>query len=167
MSKVTRILKMALISGTYLCFSSLAYAHTMWLNATDYSPESYPGYGARSIAYFGWGHHYPADGFLTDEFLGEFSLIDPDGRKGDLSPNPGGFRATEVKFKEKGGWIIASTIKPGFYTMYMEKGKMHHKIGPKTGLKGVILSFYYEQYAKALINVGEAKDDFFCQTGRT
>ena len=39
--------------------------------------------------------------------------------------------------------------------MYIEKGKVHHKIGPKTEVKGkVILSLYYEQYAKCLVNVG-------------
>jgi len=39
--------------------------------------------------------------------------------------------------------------------MYEEKDKIRHKIGSKTGLKDVVLSLYYEEYAKALINVGE------------
>jgi len=40
--------------------------------------------------------------------------------------------------------------------MYVEKGEIHHKIGPKTQIKGkVISSLYYEKYAKALVNAGK------------
>ena len=67
--------------------------------------------------------------------------------------------ATRVNFEKPGAYIVAAVLKPGFYTIYVEKGKVHHKIGPKTGLKGVILSLYYEQYAKALVMVG-AEDTF-------
>jgi len=45
--------------------------------------------------------------------------------------------------------------------MYIEEDKIHHKLGPKTGLKEVILSVYSEQYAKSLISVGEKEDDSF------
>lgn len=127
----------------------------MWLNVTDYHPEFYPEYGARTKVYFGWGHHYPVDDFLRQEQLKDFYFICPRcGKHHKLSPNPGGFLATEVNFKEPGAYIVTAVLKPGFYTMYIEKGEMHHKMGPKTGLKGVILSLYYEQYTKALINVG-------------
>ena len=151
-----RILSLGLMGAICLCFPLLAFAHTMWLNASDYSPEIYPGYGARTKVYFGWGHGYPVDDFLPPKALKEFSLICPCGKKKvKLEPNPGGFLATEVKLKGPGVWTVTAALKPGFYTMYVEKGKVHHKAGPKTGLKGVILSLYYEQYAKALICAGE------------
>ena len=44
--------------------------------------------------------------------------------------------------------------------MYVKNGKIHHKSGPKTGLDGVILSLYFEQYAKALINAGGTNSSF-------
>jgi len=144
-----------------LLFSASAFAHTLWLNATDYSPKVYPKFGARSKVYFGWGHHYPVDDFLAVEDLQEFSLIYPNGERKAIMPGKGGFLATQMNFKQPGLYIVAASKKPGFYTMYVKKGRVHHEIGPKTGLEGVILSLYYEQYAKSLINVGEAEDDSF------
>lgn len=67
----------------------------------------------------------------------------------------------EPNTKDEGKYIVTSILKPGFYTMYVEKGEVHHKLGPKTGLKGIILSLYYEQYTKALINVGEGSEGSF------
>jgi len=145
--------KQALIPIFILLFvlSGRIASHTLWLNLSDYSPER-----RRSIVYFGWGHRYPVDDFLDQEkFLKRFFLIKPSGEVENLTPNPGGFLATQVKFLENGTYIISAELKPGFYTMYMEKGKIHHKLGPKTGVKGVILSQYYEQYAKAIVNVSE------------
>ncbi len=141
---------------------SVSASHTMWINATDYYPDFYPEYGAKTKVYIGWGHHYPADDFLTEGQLEEFYFICPRcGEHHKLSPNPGGFLATEVNFEEPGAYIVVTVLKPGFYTMYIEKGEMHHKMGPKKGVKGrVILSLYYEQYAKALINVGKELDNF-------
>lgn len=159
MRKIHYIL--SLLAVFCLGLSTVASPHTMWLNATNYSPEIYLKYGAATKVYFGYGHRYPVDDFLPIEHLQEFFLIDPDGKKETLSPNPGGFLATMVNFKEEGEYIVAATLKPGFYTMYVEKGEIHHKLGPKTGLEGIILSLYYEQYTKALINVGENSDGSF------
>ena len=158
------ITSLGLIVGICL-LSTLACAHTMWMNATEYSPEKYSkgAHGGGTIVYFGWGHHYPVDGFLTDEFLGEFYSVNPKGKKENLTANPGGFRATELILKEEGGWIACAALKPNYYTMHIDKGKMRHTLGPKTGLRGVILSLYYEQYAKILINVGEAKSNSFLE----
>ena len=144
-----------------LCFFTVSSAHTLWLNASDYSPALYPKFGARTKIYFGWGHRYPVDDFLTQEILDDFSLIRPNGDKEKLNPNTGGFLATNVAFKEQGSYIVCTALKPSFYTMYEENSKIHHKAGPKTGLKGIILSLYYEEYAKALINVGKEADDSF------
>ncbi|MCD6218883.1 DUF4198 domain-containing protein [Candidatus Calescamantes bacterium] len=140
-----------------LLFSASASSHTLWINATDYNPQIYPEFGAKTNLYFGFGHHFPVDDFLSPKQIEEFYYICPRcGKHHNLKPNPGGFLDTEARFKEPGSYIIAAKLKPGFYTMFTEKGKIHHKIGPKTQIKGkVILSLYYEQYAKALVNAGK------------
>ena len=140
-----------------LCLSLLSTAassHTFWLNVTNYFPNFYSlEYGARTIIYFGWGHRYPVDNFLSVGKLNEFNLITPDGESKSIQPGQEGFLATELSLPEKGTYIVAAVLNPGFYTMYIDKGKIHHKSVPKTGLSGVILSNHFEQYAKALINV--------------
>lgn len=159
-----KIYKVFLVSSA-LCFllfnSASVYAHTMWLNVSNYSPEIYSSqYGARTKVYFGWGHRYPVDDFLSKEKLKDFSLIYPCGKKEKLNPNPGGFLATNITFSSEGTYIVTAVLKPGFYTMYVKRGEIHHKSSPKTGFEGVILSLYFEQYTKALINVGEGTDSF-------
>ncbi len=138
-----------------------AFAHTLWLNASDYSPKVYPAFGAKTRIYFGWGHRYPVDDFLSADGLADYALFGPDGGKQRLNPNPGGFLATAVSLKKQGVYLVGAALKPGFYTMYEQAGKIHHKIGPKTGLDGVVKSLYYEEYAKALIQAGQAPDDTF------
>jgi uncharacterized GH25 family protein len=153
-----------------LCFSlsTVAFSHTFWLNATDYFPEIYsPEYGARTKVYFGWGHGYPVADFLLAEDLSEFRLITPKGESEPIKPGVGGFLATELIFSKKGTHIVAASLKPGFYTMYVEKGKIHHRSVPKTGLNGVILSLHFEQYAKALINIDGSSEAFGKPVGHT
>ena len=153
----------ALIVGIFLCFSSVASSHTLWLNATNYYPEIYSQeYGARTTIYFGWGHGYPVADFLSADKLNEFKLITPTGESKPIKPGIGGFLATQLSLSEKGTYIVAASLKPGFYTMYVEKGKIHHKSVPKTGLSSVILSLHFEQFTKALINVA-GSDSSFCK----
>jgi len=162
MKSFKKLCSLGLIMAIPLFLPLVVQSHTMWLNVTDFSPDFYPKYGAETKAYFGWGHHYPVDDFLSPEKLQEFSLIKPDGKKVKLTPNPAGFLATEIHLKQSGGYIVSAKMKPGFYTMYLEKGEMHHKTGPKTGVKGVIIvSLYYQQFAKALISAGKTGDDAF------
>ena len=159
--KIRKYFALSLLVCFCLGFSTISFAHTLWLNVSNYSPEIYPKYGARTKVYFGWGHHYPVDDFLSQETLDDFSLIRPNGNKDKLIPNPGGFLATSVSFKGPGTYLVCAKLKPGFYTMYEEKGRIRHKIGPKTGLKDIVLSLYYEEYAKALINVDKESNDSF------
>ncbi len=161
MRKIRRFWGMFLVLGFCAYLPVSVYAHAMWINATDYSPKVHPRHGAATKIYFGWGHHYPVDDFLTEEDLESCSMISSNGDKEKFDLGEAGFLATQLNFKKQGTYIITATLKPGFYTMYTEKGKMHHKMGPKTGLKGVILSLYYEQYAKSLINAGEVSGNLF------
>lgn len=144
-----------------LCLPGIAFAHTLWLNASDFSPKVYPAFGAKTKIYFGWGHRYPVDDFISADSLADYTLFGPKGDKQKLSPNPGGFLATPVSLKKQGVYLVGAALNPGFYTMYEKGGKIHHKIGPKTGLEGVVKSLYYEEYAKALIQAGQTPDDGF------
>ena len=147
--------RVLILIAALLIFPTVGFGHTMWLNLSDY----YPVVGGGSVAYFGWGHRFPVDDlFDSERYLKSFYLISPSGQTKELKPNPGGFGATELRFPMEGTYILAAEMKPGFYTMYLEEGKIHHKAAPKTGLKNVILSLYYEQYAKAIVSVGKGPD---------
>jgi len=157
---IRKILNLGLVLVICLWTSSV-FGHTLWLNASDYSPQIRPGHKAKTAVYFGWGHHYPVDGFLAQEKLEEFSLIGPDGKKSFLSPNPGGFLATQLNLEQSGTYILAAVKKGVFYTMYEKDGEIQHKLGSKEGVEEVILSSHSQQYAKAVINVGEHSDNSF------
>ena len=163
MRKIRIFCILSLLLGACFLNSLVASAHTLWINAVDYSPGIDPKYGAGTVVYFGWGHHYPVSDFLSVKSLKGFSLIYPDGKTKKLSPRKGGFLATWIKFKKPGFYIVSAVKKPGFYTMFVdEKGEVHHKTGPKTEVKGkIILSLYYEQYTKCLIDVGNARGNSF------
>lgn len=146
-----------------MCLLSVAaMAHTMWINATDFSPKFRPRLGAATKTCFGYGHRYPLADFLESSQLAKFQLIKGSEIK-DLEPTPGGFLAADIKFKETGAYIVSAALTPGYYTMNMEKGRPHHHLKPMTGLKDVFLSLYYEQYSKALINVDENSESAFSQ----
>jgi len=140
------------------------FSHSLWLNVTDYYPEIYKGEFAFTKLYFGWGHHFPVDDFLSIDKIEDFSLISPAGKKEKITPDvKEGFLETVLKLKKEGSWIVAVKSKPGFYTMYLDKNhKMHHKLGPKTGVKGrIIVSLYYQQFAKTIICAGNKQDKSF------
>lgn len=142
-----------------------ALAHTLWINATEHAPAFYAKFGAQTKTYIGYGHRYPVDDFLPPSQLVEYKMTGPDGQTSDITPaTPGGFLAAHLRFKQQGPYLVSVATKPGFYTMYNENGVVHHKIGPKTGLEGVILSLYYEQYAKSLIHVGQSDDKGYART---
>ena len=140
--------------SVFFAVCSVVSAHTLWINATDYNPDFFERFGGFSRAYFGWGHRFPADGFLKYENLLTYNLINPDGSKMQLEPNKGGFLATSFKMKQEGTYWIEAVKKPGFYTIYDVNGKVHHKSAPMTGINDVILSLYFKEFSKALINTG-------------
>lgn len=157
---ILRLLGLTLI--LVMMYAAIASGHNMWLNVSDYSPPA----GGSSIVYFGWGHRYPVHDFLDQErFLKNFYLIDPTGKIEPLSPNPGGLLAIKIDFEREGTYLLAAESKSGFYTMWFEGGKMNHRIGPKTGLSNVVVSTYYEQFAKAIINVRDEDSNFTTPLG--
>ena len=162
LNKILRLLSLTLLLVTGI-FGAKALAHTMWLNLSDYSPSV----RNNTVVYFGWGHRYPVHDFLDQErFLKNFYLINPTGKIEPLSPNPGGLLAIRIHLDKEGTYLVTAELKPGFYTMWLEDGKINHRIGPKTGLSGVMVSTYYEQFAKAIINVDTGDSNFLTPIGQ-
>jgi uncharacterized GH25 family protein len=161
MRKIRSYFVLMVFLSICLLFVKGVSAHTLWLNASDYSPKFSLKYKAATKIYFGYGHSYPVDDFLSLDELQEFYSVNSENNKQELKPNQGGFLATQVEFKRADIYRIGAIKKSGFYTMYIEKGEIHHKLAPKIGLKNVIKSFHYEQYAKSLINVGSIEGDSF------
>lgn len=150
-------LKNALGLSAIICFcilfSTTAYAHKLWLNATHYYPEifSHPKYApiprAKTVIYFGWGHKLPVNNLFSEEYLGGLYLVEPDGEKKQLTPGPGGFMATQLLMRKEGCRIVAASVKPGFHGSV--KGKKNFN------------KMRYEMYAKALIAVGDGNAEVF------
>lgn len=162
LSRILRVVSLTLLLAIKM-FGGNAIAHTIWLNLSDYSPPK----GGNAIVYFGWGHRYPVDDLLDQEwFFKNLYLIDPTGKIEKLSPNPGGLLATKIDFDKGGTYLATAELKPGFYTMWLEDGKINHQIGPKTGLSNVMVSTYYEQFAKAIINVDAGDSNFITPIGQ-
>lgn len=160
MKKSLRAIMTAILMAILL--PSAGFAHTIWINATAFSPAFHQKFGAATKTFFGYGHRYPVDDFLPADQLAEFVLIGPDGEKKAIElDNKTGFLETGISFKEPGQYIVAAALRPGFYTMYMAGNEIHHKLGPRTGLERVILSQYYEQYTKGLISAGEEGGESF------
>ena len=162
MKKMTSIIFKVFLAVIMVAALPVAgFCHNLWLNATDYTPSFSKRTGAHTKIYFGFGHKFPVSDFLDKGKLIEFKLIKPGGKSQDLEPGEGGFLATPLIIKKKGAHIVSAATASGFYTMYMKNGRMHHKMGTKKGFEKVILSLYFENYTKALINVGETSNDAY------
>lgn len=147
----------------YFAFSEKAMAHSFWLNATDFLPDYSEKFGAKSIIYMGYGHHYPVHDFLQPDDLESYEHIMPGGEKNNLTSGNSGYLETSVKLPKPGLHIIAASLKPGFYTMSEENGRIKHSMEPKTGLKNVVKSVYHHRFAKALLVAGDSSGDGYKQ----
>lgn len=152
----------ALAAGLFLIFSAgIGQCHNLWLNSTDYAPSFRAKTGAHTKMYFGFGHKFPVADLLDKDKLTEFNLIQPSGIVKELEAEEGGFLVTPLVLKKEGAHIVTAATKHGFYTMYEKNGKIRHKIASMEGLENIVLSLYFENYTKALINVGETTEDAF------
>ena len=139
------------------------FGETWTEHAVDYSPSFSERTGAHSKIYFGFGHKFPVQDFLDKDKLIEFRVIQPTGNVQDLDPGEGGFMTTSLILKKKGAHIVAAATKSGFYTMYFKNGRVHHKLGSMEDLDNVILSLYYENFTKALIDVESTENNAYAQ----
>jgi uncharacterized GH25 family protein len=128
------------------CFStSLARAHSLWLNIDDDRPEA----GQKVRIEIGWGHKFPRDEVIKEGFLNEVYALDSKGARiliKQVSP-------TEFEFfpTAQGCYAILANIHPGF----LSKTTEGYKLQPKKGLENVVSCFRYDIRAKAVMNVGD------------
>ncbi|MDD2583280.1 MAG: DUF4198 domain-containing protein [Desulfuromonadaceae bacterium] len=166
MNITSRFTRIFTVLAAAILLPCLASAHTLWVNATDYAPNYTKKMGARSKCYIGFGHRYPVDDFMSSERVSEYALIS-NGAKSVITPaSTIGFMETDLRFQQPGFYMISVVTKPGFVTMYQENGATQRKPVPKTGIKDVQMSKYFESYAKSLIVAGEpAGNDFQTPVG--
>jgi len=156
------ILHALLIAGVSVAFqATVALGHNFWIGATGFTPDFSKERGGQTIIYCGFGHHFPLADFLKRDKLIEFKLTRPNYTKIDLRPGEFGFLEAKVAFDRPGGHVISAATRPGYYTMFEEQGKIKHKLSPLDGTENVILSLYYENYAKALVKVGKTPVDVY------
>lgn len=131
--------------------SSNAYAHYLWVDVDNYSPEA----GEEVTVSLGYGHHFPEDGQIAADKLEKVYLISPDGKKLPLEIKPEGekglFAPVKLKLEKPGTYLVVVEKKSGFVTKTTEG----YKYQSRKTLKGVLESFWSEGSAKAVINVVE------------
>lgn len=151
--KLVTTLATALLCG----FATIASAHTLWVNCTDYTPAFSEKSGAKTKIYMGWGHHFPVDSYVKATDFTDITLLAPSKKTEKLTLETTGFGAKQVKFDESGLYVVAVTRKDAYNTTYLENGKPKMIKGTKEGLDNVVSSTYSQQFAKTLINVGEGE----------
>jgi uncharacterized GH25 family protein len=129
------------------------HAHSFWLNATSYSPTQSRG-SYRTTIYVGFGDMTPVHDFLNPEQLSQFALFSSGGAT-KLTPGKEGFLATPVAMQKGGAHVVLAATTPGLYTIFEKDGRMHHAFDGYAGHDSVVLSLYYENYARALIAAGD------------
>ncbi len=156
------------LSGCLILFlifacSHAATAHDLWINCTDHYVQQTEAGFHDSKVYLGWGHRFPVDDFIPAELLTVFELIDPQGGITPLEAIIGGYTAAELEFEMPGSHIVSVIGNSGYYTMYMENGEMHHSPESMENKENVIISAYFEEYAKCLVFVGDERDNAFAE----
>ena len=130
-------------------FSTPVYAHYLWVNVDNYSPNT----GEEITISLGWGHHFPEDGLLAADKLERMYLVSPDGKEIPLEIRPEGenglVASVKVKLEKPGTYLVVAEKKSGFVTKTTEG----YKYQSKKTLKGVVKSYWSEGSAKAIINV--------------
>ncbi len=134
----------------------LMQGHTLWINATGY----YSHIGGSTIIFLGWGHRFPVADFINKKELQSYGVISPAGKLIKLSPQ-GAFQESVLNFNREGYYIAYASTEPGFYTMAItEKGVEHFK-RPMNMVKGrILVSDYYQEFAKAILKSGKDKIGF-------
>ncbi len=137
--------------------SSNAYAHYLWVNVDNYTPQS----NEEFTISLGYGHHFPEDGSPEANKIERIYVISPTGEEIPLElkteKEKGLVAPVKIKLEKPGTYLVVVEKKSGFVTKTTEG----YKYQSKKGLKGVIESYWSESSAKAIINVGQASNDSF------
>ncbi|RBQ29401.1 DUF4198 domain-containing protein [Aliarcobacter vitoriensis] len=143
--------------GFVVLFTTLStvqsLAHDFWIHSSSYTPQVNK-LGAITNLYTGSGHIYPIDEVY--EAKAEFKIVEGD-KQSNLDDKLLGYKAV---LKNDGNYLVLGKTNPAFYTQYLDnKGNKTWKAGTKEGLDNVISSKQFNRFAKAIISVGEAKDE--------
>ena len=165
-----------------IAFSSLAMAHTLWINLYE-SFAHPPGHAMVSL---GWGHAVPMDDLLVSKAgsikLSTFDLIDPDqGRTALSMPDlemkkpirtgsgmtvqSGDLAIRKLSLTDRtkrGTYQVIAASKESYFTMYLDKnGKRKMVTKPLDEVEvvqKVLTSIKYKAYAKAFFAVKKWTD---------
>jgi len=139
-----------------LFFVPKSYAHFLWLNVDDYTPNP----GQQISITLGWGHKFPeTPNPPREEMIKKLNLflINPNGNKTKLkiSVKDGKPQPVKVKLLKKGVYFIVLTGK-----YFVSKTTEGYFLKAKDELKDkeVIYSKWSETTAIALISVGKQKE---------
>jgi uncharacterized GH25 family protein len=161
MNITSNVRKITALLAAAILLPNFASAHSLWINATDYAPNYTKKMGARTKSYIGFGHRYPVDEFTKQERLSEYVLVSNGVKRAITPASAAGFLEADLQLQQPGFYQLSVVSKPGFVTMYVEDGKTQRKMVPKTGIKDVQMSKYFETYAKSLIVAGEPEGNSF------
>ncbi len=132
---------------------SASYAHYLWLNVDDYTPEV----GQEITVTLGWGHKFPETPKPPREELVrkiKFFILDPAGREIPIHSKieNGKLQPIRLKFKKEGIYLIVGVVKN-----YVTKTTDGYFYKPKNELKDkeIVYSKWSESTAIAIISVGK------------
>ncbi len=152
-----RIATAAAVSLGALFYPGAADAHALWINMTDYHPAFDAEKAlAKTKLYMGWGHHFPVDGYVSEDEFNRIWLRTPDGEEKIVKLETTGFAASELKLAKEGLYLIGVTRHASYNTKYRdEEGQSHLVKQDMTGLANVFSSTYSQQFAKTIFCVGD------------
>ena len=147
----------AALSLGALLHPGMADAHALWINMTDYHPAfDAEKTLAKTKLYMGWGHHFPVDGYVSEEDFNHIWLTTPGGKEQTVKLETTGFAASELKLAEEGLYLIGVTRHASYNTKYRDaEGQTQSVKQDMTGLSDVLSSTYSQQFAKTLFCVGD------------
>lgn len=148
------IKKFSLIVLFSIIASVQSVAHDFWIHSTSYTLP-WNKLGAITNLYMGHGHLYPVDEFFDGDV--KFKIVQPDNKEKIIEEKLLGYKET---LKKEGTYIVSGKTNPAFWTYYFDdKGNKSWKAGPKQDVKNIISSKQYNKFAKAILDVGETKDE--------
>lgn len=81
-------------------------AHTLWINATDFTPAL----GEKSTSaniFLGWGHDFPVQDFLKTSDMKDYYFVTPKGEKKTLVPvSQEGFLEAIMEYTKEGSYLV-------------------------------------------------------------
>ena len=137
-----------------------AAAHNVWLNPANHFPQV----GETVDIGIGWGHSYPAgrvDQEMKDGRLEEILAVGPDGLPVELTKVSADLY--QLKVEKAGAYLIAASVKSGFFTM-TPKGR---KFGDKKEVADAIKCTNYHIGAKTVLIAGGKAKNLEHVTGQT